>query len=154
MKLFFTIVLSSVVCLLIGYVGSWVQAESLYSWYPTLVKPLSTPPNIVFPIMWSILYVFMGISVALIIHSKQHKSLVCINIFAVQLILNFIWSLLFFYLMNPLLGLIDIIILDIVVIIYIKKSYSVNLISSLLFIPYILWLLFATYLNGYIWIYN
>ena len=154
MKFSFTIIISVLICLLIGYGGSWVQIESLYTWYPTLVKSPLSPPRILFPIVWSILYIMMGISIALIIHSTKRKCLVCINLFAVQMIVNFLWSLLFFYLRSPLLGLIDIIILDILVIAYTWRSYNVNRVSAYLFIPYVLWLLFATYLNGYIWIYN
>lgn len=154
MKLFFTIIIAAVICLLIGYGGSEVQVESLHTWYPTLAKSPLAPPNILFPIVWSILYAMMGVSIALIIHSTKIKRSICINLFIVQMIANFLWSFLFFYLESPLLGMIDIILLDILVIIYIWKSYPVNRISAYLFIPYILWLLFATYLNGYIWIYN
>ena len=71
-----------------------------------------------------------------------------------QLLLNFTWSIYFFYFQNPFLGFIDILLLDIFVIYYMMKSYSIKKMSSLLFIPYILWLLLATYLNGYIMLYN
>ena len=155
MRLLSTMIMSALICLLIGYGGSWVQIEALHVWYPTLIKSPLTPPRIAFPIVWSILYVMMGASVAFIIHSTTKKRCsICINLFLAQMIFNFLWSFLFFYLQNPLLGLIDIIILDILVIAYIWKSYSISRVSSYLFIPYILWLLLATYLNLYIWIYN
>jgi tryptophan-rich sensory protein len=67
---------------------------------------------------------------------------------------NFTWSIGFFYFQNPLIGFLNIILLDIFVINYTLKSYPVNKVSSLLFIPYLIWLLFATYLNGYILMYN
>lgn len=64
------------------------------------------------------------------------------------------WSLLFFYMRNPTLGFVDIILLDIFVVIYFAGAYVVNRISAWLFVPYIIWLAFATYLNGYIMMHN
>ena len=77
-----------------------------------------------------------------------------IRLFCVQLFSNFIWSYLFFYLRNPLLGMIDILTLDIFVIYYLIKSYPVSKTAFVLFAPYALWVLFATYLNGYIMLTN
>lgn len=86
--------------------------------------------------------------------SSHYLKKTLIVLFILQLIANFLWSVFFFYLENPFLGLTDIVILDIIVIFYIIKSYSVSKISTWLFVPYLLWILFATYLNAYIFIYN
>ena len=142
------------VCLLLGYLAGLIQADSIREWYPTLRKPPLTPPNIVFPIAWGILYLCMGISAGLIYLSNAPQRDFLIRLFCVQLFSNFIWSYLFFYLRNPLLGMIDILTLDIFVIYYLIKSYPVSKTASVLFAPYALWVLFATYLTGYIMLTN
>lgn len=154
MKRTLIIIFSIVLCLLVGFVASQIQTSALSEWYPTLNKSPLTPPNYVFPIAWTILYVFMGLSIGLIICSKLPKERLFISLFTIQIVLNFLWSILFFYMKNPLLGFIDIILLDIVIVIYAVKTYSSVKISSILFIPYIIWVSFATYLNLYILLYN
>ena len=124
------------VCLLLGYFAGLIQADSIREWYPTLRKPPLTPPNIVFPIAWGILYLCMGISAGLIYLSSAPQRDFLIRLFCVQLFSNFIWSYLFFYLRNPLLGMIDILTLDIFVIYYLIKSYPVSKTASVLFAPY------------------
>lgn len=151
------IVISSIcvlVCLVVGFTASFFQTEAITHWYPTLSKSALTPPNLAFPIAWTALYILMGISISLIIMSSHYLKKALIILFVLQLIVNFLWSIFFFYLQNPFLGLIDIVILDIMVIFYIIKSYSVSKISTWLLIPYLLWILFATYLNTYIYINN
>ncbi len=142
------------ICFLIGFFASQLQADSIETWYPYLNKPSVTPPNIVFPIAWSILYLLMGISIGIIINSNGPLKPYFIGLFLLQLVLNFLWSVFFFYLQNPLLGLMDIVILDIVLIYYAFQTYPQYKISSYLFLPYILWVSFATYLNMYIYLNN
>lgn len=142
------------VCFLVGLSASYFQADAIKSWYPTLIKPALTPPNIVFPIAWSIIYLCMGISIGLIVNSTVERRRFFVKSFIFQLFLNFTWSISFFYLQNPLIGFLNIILLDIFVINYTLKSYKVNKAGSILFVPYVIWLLFATYLNGYIMMYN
>lgn len=154
MKKILTVLISVLICFGVGFIASYLQTDAIQNWYPYLNKPALTPPNIVFPIAWSILYIFMGVSVGLILLTRNEKKNTLITLFIIQLFFNFAWSLLFFYMRNPLLGLIDIILLDVFVITYTVKSYPVKKSSSILFIPYILWVLFATYLNAYILIYN
>ena len=145
-----TIIIPILICFLIGITASHFQEESIQTWYPLLNKPILTPPNIVFPIAWSIIYFCMGISLGNILLSKSKGKDYLIKIFIIQLFLNFIWSILFFYYKNPLLGFLDIIMLDVMVAWYIIKSYPVKKASSLLFLPYLLWICFASYLNAYI----
>lgn len=148
------IIIPVLICLFVGLTASYFQADAIKSWYPYLNKPELTPPNIVFPIAWSIIYLCMGISIGIIFLSDSIKKQELIKLFSIQLIFNFAWSILFFYWRNPLLGFIDILILDICVSLYAIRSYSVKKVSSLLFIPYIVWIYFATYLNGYILLNN
>lgn len=142
------------ICLLIGFFASQLQSGSIETWYPFLNKPPLTPPNYVFPVAWTILYICMGISIGLIIDSDGYQKRYLTGLFAIQLILNFLWSVFFFYLRNPLLGLIDIILLEIFLMYYAMQSHPRYKLSSILFIPYILWVGFATYLNLYIYLNN
>lgn len=154
MRKFLNILIPVIICFLVGFTASYFQSESIQTWYPTLNKPKITPPNIAFPIAWSIIYLCMGISISLILNSKEKNKKFLISLFAVQLFLNFTWSISFFYLQNPFLGFINIILLDLAVLYYALKCYPVQKASGILFIPYILWLFLATYLNAYILIYN
>lgn len=148
------IIIPVLICFFVGLTASYFQADAIKSWYPYLNKPELTPPNIVFPIAWSIIYLCMGISIGIIFLSDSIKKQELIKLFSIQLIFNFAWSILFFYWRNPLLGFIDILILDICVSLYAIRSYSVKKVSSLLFIPYIVWIYFATYLNSCILLNN
>lgn len=142
------------ICFLIGLTASYFQSDAIETWYPYLNKPSLTPPNLAFPIAWSIIYLCMGISIGLILIANTAKKIELGTLFCIQLILNFAWSILFFYFQNPFLGLVDILLLDICVTIFAVKSYPVRKVSSILFWPYIAWIFFATYLNGYIFLYN
>ena len=139
-----------VLCLLVGYVGSLFQEDALLNWYPTLDKSPLTPPSIAFPIVWTILYIMMGVSITLIVNGKNKNRTVCYKVFSWQLIANFMWSILFFHFENPLWGLVDIVVLDLLAILYAFLAFRFSRWASILFVPYIVWLLFATYLNGYI----
>lgn len=148
------IIIPVLICFFIGLTASYFQKDAIQSWYPLLNKPVLTPPNLVFPIAWSIIYLCIGISIGLIFLSDSKKKNELIKLFGVQIFFNFAWSILFFYFQNPLLGFIDILILDICVTLYTVKSYPVKKVSSFLFYPYVIWIYFATYLNGYILLNN
>lgn len=139
-------------CLGVGLAGSLFQARSMIEWYPLLDKSTLTPPGIAFPIAWSVIYICMGISLGRLIHHSRDR--VLFWIWGIQLVLNFLWSLFFFTLRYPLLGLVDILLLDVLVFIYTTSAYRRDKAAAWLFVPYFLWLLFATYLNGYIYLYN
>ncbi len=96
----------------------------------------------------------MGVSAGLVYLSSHPSRIYGLRLFGIQLFFNFAWSILFFYLENPLLGLVDILILDMLVVLYIIRIYPVSKWAGYLFIPYLLWILFATYLNMYIAYYN
>ncbi|WP_165021027.1 TspO/MBR family protein [Dysgonomonas sp. ZJ279] len=148
------ILIPIIICFLVGCASQNFQEDSMVSWYPYLCKSPLTPHNIVFPVAWSLLYLLMGLSIGLFVISDKAQKKYFILLFALQLFFNFTWSIAFFYLENPLLGLINIILLDFLIIYYAIKMYPVSKISSILFFPYILWVGFATYLNLYIFLYN
>ena len=154
MKKFLAYFIPVLLCFGVGISASLAQADSIVNWYPFLNKPALTPPNFVFPVAWSILYICMGISIGHIILLHTPAKWSFIKIFIIQLLLNFTWSIVFFFLQNPLLGFINIIALLFFIVFYEVRTYPVSKLSSLLFIPYILWVAFASYLNFYILIYN
>lgn len=150
MKKSLNILLPILICFIVGFTASYFQSDSIESWYPYLNKSSLTPPNYIFPIAWSIIYICMGASIGIILNSNSLQKKPLILYFGIQLFFNFTWSLSFFYLQNPLLGFINIILLDLMVLYYAFKSFPVKRISAVLFLPYIGWLILATYLNAYI----
>lgn len=121
--------------------------------YDSLQKPFLAPPGFVFPIVWTILYILMGISYAIL----QTNSLIDseINkIYYFQLFVNALWSIFFFTLKWRLFSFVWILLLAVLVIIMIIKFYRKNKLSGLLQIPYLLWVLFASYLNISFYILN
>ena len=117
-----------------------------YMDYQDMVKPPLSPPGIVFPIVWTILYILMGISYFLATKdNEENKELD--QIYLLQLLVNFMWPIIFFVLEMYFTAFLWIILLLILVIVMIKELLKVNKVSGYLQIPYLIWLLFATYLN-------
>ena len=129
-------------------VGSFASANTgTDMWYQGLIKSDLNPPGYVFGIVWPILYLLMGIT--------AWRTLEIIkNLFYVQLFLNAIWSWLFFSFHLPLISLIDIWLLIYININIVYKVLKMDKLAGLLYLPYILWLLFASYLNLFIVINN
>lgn len=120
-------------------------------WYYNLTKPPLAPPDWIFPPVWSILYFSMLVALLLYLFKPTQNKKSGYIYFIAQLFLNLLWTPAFFYLQNIVLALIVIILLDIFVILTIKSFYKVSKISCLILIPYLVWILFATYLNiGYL----
>ncbi len=138
----------------VGYLSSQVQADAIISWYPTLNKPSLTPPNSIFPLAWSVIYILSGISLGLVLRTTDLRKPTLIVLFAIQLILNFLWCLIFFNMRNPYGGMAIIVLLLAILLAYTALAWRVNKASAWLYLPYIVWVSFATYLNGYIWLNN
>ena len=117
-----------------------------YMNYTDIVKPPLSPPGIVFPIVWTILYILMGISY-FIATKDNNDSKELDQIYLLQLLVNFLWPIIFFILRMYFTAFLWIILLIILVIVMIKELLKVNKLSGYLQIPYLIWLLFATYLN-------
>ncbi len=143
-------ILPTILCFVLGGIAGWLQNDSIHNWYPYLIKPALTPPNIVFPIAWSVIYLCMGISAGLVLTSASAARRGVMTIWFFQLGFNFLWSILFFVCRSPLLGMIDIVVLDALVLLYMARSAKVRAGAAWLFVPYLCWIAFATYLNGYI----
>jgi len=143
-KLIFAILISQ----LAGIIGSLFTITSTNSWYTTIIKPSFNPPNWIFGPVWTLLYLLMGISLYLILTTKKSKNRkIGLYLFFTQLVLNTLWSILFFGLHSPLAAFIEIILLWISLLLTIKYFYKVNKKASYLLIPYILWVTFAAILN-------
>lgn len=124
-----------------------------YMDYNDLIKPTLAPPEIVFPIAWTIIYLLIGISYTLL-KEKGEVPKETQQLYYTQLIFNYLWTFIFFVFRLRLLSVLWIIILDVLVIIMTYQFYKQNKLSGILLIPYILWLLFATYLNISIYFLN
>jgi len=144
-----------IICQLAGLLGSFFNSFSIDTWYPTLIKPNITPPGWVFGVVWTILFIIMGISLYLVLMNKENKQYgMALYVFYFQLILNVFWSFFFFTLQNPLMAFIEILILLIVIFLNIIVFYKVNKVSAYLLIPYFLWVIFATILNYFFIVLN
>ena len=124
-------------------------------WYESLQRPSLTPPNWIFGPVWTVLYIMIALS--LFLFMKNHKTGTGFGIYvliALHLIANFSWTALFFRLQSPGLALIDIVFLDFSLIFIIYYFWQMNRIASILLWPYLLWVLFATYLNFSFYILN
>ena len=135
-------------------IGSLTKAE-VNTWYSNLNRSPLTPPNYVFPVAWTILYSIIGICGWFIWRASSFLSLPFIKtIYAVHLFLNWIWTPLFFGYKLSGFSLLVLVAMDVLVSMLIYLSYPKIRAVSLLMIPYLGWILFATYLNFYIWQYN
>jgi translocator protein len=134
------IILSGIISLVGGNYG-----KSSRQWYQKLKKSKATPPPLVFPIAWSILYILLGISSFLVY--KKTGYIESLNLFEIQLFFNLIWPIIFFTYKKPAIALVNIIILLIVTGFLMYQFYNIEKISFYLLIPYAAWLLFATYMN-------
>jgi benzodiazapine receptor len=154
MNKYVKILIFIVTCLAVGYLSSIVTRSSVATWYPTLVKPSFNPPNWAFPAAWTTLFVFMGIAAGLVwdkIEIKKGEVQNALLFFFIQLALNALWSFLFFGLKNPMLALIEIILLWLMIYETYMKFNKIDKIAGYLFVPYLLWVSFAIILNGNIW---
>ncbi len=133
--------------LLIGAVGSFFTTSEINTWYATLYKPSFSPPNFIFAPVWTALYFLMGISFYFILVNKIKDKKLAVKFFVAQLILNLLWSILFFGLKSPLLAFFEIILLWIFILLTMTHFYKIFKIASYLLIPYILWVSFAGVLN-------
>lgn len=140
-----------VTCLCIGYFSGLVTRESIEVWYPTLIKPSFNPPNWVFAPVWSTLYIMMGVAAGLVwnrIDTDNENVRKGLLFFAIQLALNFLWSYLFFGLHNPLLALVELMVLWLMIYETYLQFKKVDKIAGVLLLPYLAWVTFAGVLNA------
>lgn len=139
-------------CLGVGQWGAAVTLEPVRSWYPTLIKPAWTPPDWAFPVAWTILFVLMAVAAWLVWRAAPLARLRLAGAaFLLQLVLNGLWSYLFFGLRSPAYGLIEIAILWLAILATILLFRPFSKTAAWLLLPYLLWVSYATALNFEIW---
>ncbi|MFA5076030.1 MAG: TspO/MBR family protein [Patescibacteria group bacterium] len=141
------------VCFVAAAIGSIFTTPAIPVWYASLIKPSFSPPNWLFGPVWSTLYLLMGIALYLVwrLGWDQKKVRLAVIVFLVHLVINALWSVLFFGLHSPLLGLIGISILWLMIIWLIWRFWSLQRTAAYLLIPYLFWVSFASVLNFSIW---
>lgn len=148
------IVALTLLCVGGGWLTGLFTQTGVKEWYPTLIKSPLTPPDFLFPIVWTILYFCMALSSALVWDSKKREKAKALTFFFIQLVLNFSWSWLFFYLQRPDLALVDIFMLWLALAYTIVLFWQHSKMAAFLLMPYILWVSYAVYLNAYIYVHN
>lgn len=151
MKKYIAYPVAIIICLGVGYLSSLLQVEALRDWYPLLVRSPLSPPNAVFPIVWGVLYLLMGVSAGECVRTDNWRALWP---WCFQLIANVLWTFLFFWLRDPLLGLAAMMLLLVLAVWYTTTASRTSSWAAWLMMPYIAWLLFATYLNLYVYMNN
>ena len=154
------LVIKLVICLALtfsaAFIGSIFTRSAVPDWYAALNKPSFTPPNWLFGPVWTILYILMAIS-AFIVWQKGLTNpavKIALILYLIQLILNALWSVIFFGLKLPLIAFFEIILLWCAIVFTILVFAGVSITAALLLIPYILWVSFAAVLNFFLWFLN
>jgi tryptophan-rich sensory protein len=150
------LVTSLVVCQCAGILGSVFTTPAIPTWYAALQKPAFTPPSWLFAPAWITLYLLMGIAAFFVWRAglDNRWARVALLIFLIQLVLNALWSVVFFGLQSPLYGVIVIITLWIAILATIISFTRTSRLAAWLLVPYILWVSFASVLNISIWVLN
>ena len=150
------LIISIVIVFLAAAVGTVYTLSEITTWYVTLNKPTWTPPNWAFGPIWTTLYILMGIALFLVWREglDRKEVRIAILVFAIQLALNVIWSLVFFAGHNLFGGLMLVILLWIAILINIIVFYRISKPAGLILIPYIIWVSIASYLNYTVFLLN
>lgn len=152
--------ISILIPLLAGFTGSFFTTPSIATWYASIQKPSFNPPNWIFGPVWTTLFILMGIALYLIWTNGSRKGAsikarkAAYQIFAVQIILNILWSFLFFYFHCPTCAFIEIILLWLAILANIIFFWKISRTAAYLLIPYLLWVSFASVLNFMIMVLN
>lgn len=139
-------------CLAVSGIGAAVTATSVGTWYQALQKPPFNPPDWVFAPVWTTLYVLMAIAGWCVWRQARFETgRKALTVFAIQLALNLAWSFLFFGLQRVDLALIEIVILLLAIIANTILFWRIDRLAGALFVPYVLWVTYATVLNASLW---
>lgn len=154
-KNYISLILWILALIFIGFSIGYLTKPEISTWYSALNRSSLTPPNYVFPIAWTVLYGLIGACGWLIWSTSSSPKLELLKtLYVTQLILNWSWTPLFFHYHLSGLSLVVLGAMDILVAMIILSAYREVRALSLLMLPYLLWILFASYLNFYIWQYN
>ncbi len=153
MKLIFKLLISIFIPLAVGGLSGYLTVPAINGWYVTLNKPSFNPPNYLFGPVWTTLYTMMGIAYFLVWNNKliTENKTKAYFFYWIQLSLNFMWSIVFFYYENPALALVIIVLMLVSIGATIVSFKKFSIIASWLLVPYICWVAFATALNFELW---
>lgn len=142
--------------LMVGGLSGFATARGVQEWYPSLTKPAFNPPSWVFGPVWTLLYVMMGVAAYLVWQKGWENELVrvALALYLVQLILNGLWSILFFGMQSPGLAFAEILLLWLAIAATVVWFWRVSPPAGMLLLPYAAWVSFAALLNGSLWILN
>jgi len=146
MKKFKVYAISILIALGVGGLSAFLTRGEMRV-YSTLVQPPLAPPSWLFPIVWSILFILMGISAGMIYLSHSYEKGSALTVYGLQLAVNFIWSLIFFNMKAYYLAFFWLLLLLALIIIMVYKFCKINKTAAYLQIPYLLWVTFAGYLT-------
>ena len=146
-------VISVVLVLAASGIVGWITSEAMPAYEAVLKSPL-TPPSSVFPIVWTVLYILMGIGAAMVWQSSDPGRTHALKIYAVQLIFNLFWSILFFNLQMYGLAFFWLLFLLMLIILMIVSFRQVSPTAAILQVPYLIWVSFAGYLSYWVWVLN
>ncbi len=151
----FGLIVFLTISLTVSVIGGAITTSSVGNWFPTLNKPEFNPPNWVFGPVWALLYLLMAVAAWRVWRCAGfRKAKLALIFFFSQLALNLAWSFLFFGMRRVDLALIDIVFLLFAIVLTAILFWRIDRVASMLFVPYILWVSFATYLNLSIWVLN
>lgn len=147
------LIISLIIPLAVGGLSA-LLTKNYMNLYETITQPPFAPASWLFPLVWTILYILMGISSYLIVISDSISKTEALTLYVISLVLNFIWSPVFFIGQNYLIAFIILVILWYTVFQMIQAFYKIRPLSAILQIPYLIWLTFAGYLNLAIYFLN
>jgi translocator protein len=144
------------ICEAVGIVSGLLTQNEMTTWFSSLNKPSWNPPAYLFGPVWTTLYFLMGVSLWLVWKSNapETQKLRAELTFALQLFLNFMWSILFFKCHSPALAFVDIILMIVTILMTIGRFARMSKLAAWLLVPYLMWVCFATVLNYRIWAMN
>jgi tryptophan-rich sensory protein len=147
---------SVIICIIPGFIGSMINMKAIPTWYAFIEKPSYAPPNWIFAPVWTALYIVMGVALFLVWRSGAGRPGFrgAVGAFVVQLVLNGIWTPVFFGLRSPLAGLFVIAFMWIAILITILRFFPISRTAALLLVPYLAWVSFATLLNVSLYVLN
>lgn len=153
MRKIIPLIFSICISLGVGAASAFFTMNSM-NVYKDLVKPSLSPPGWIFPVVWTVLFILMGISAYLVYISASPYRNSALRIYVLQLLVNFFWSIIFFNLEMYLLAFIWLLLLAVLIVLMIASFARVNKAAAYLQIPYLIWVLFAGYLNLSIYLLN
>lgn len=150
-------VISIAIALAVGGLSAWLTKDGMDLYNQTVIKPPLSPPMILFPIVWTILFILMGVGSGIVFvkrHTDKEAARSALFVYGLQLVVNFLWSIIFFNMQSYLFAFVWLLLLWVLIIIMIIKFHKISQLAAYLQIPYLLWVTFAGYLTIMVYFLN